>query len=132
LTVLKDIATTFGNAYSRVPALSAAVTQYLGTTRIPASPPSDRMFLEAVLEELRVQESLEDRWRNLVRTVAPEAGDQEFVFELLKGVIKQAQKDAIGTIGTGTAPRIPYEQRLPPQYEQSLAEIVRNTHQSSP
>jgi hypothetical protein len=127
-TVLSQIATIFGNAYSRVPALRSAVRQYLSTPRIPSPDTlADRMFLEAVLEELRVQESLEDRWRNLVRTVAPEAGDQEFVFELLKGVIKQAQQDAIGS---RTAPRIPYEQRLPPQFEQSLAEIVRNTHHS--
>jgi len=126
--VLSDIARIFANAYSRVRALSSAVTQYLSnTTRIPS--PLGGTFLEAVLEELRVQESLEDRWRNLVRTVAPEAGDQEFVFELLKGVIKQARQDAIGD--KVTAPRIPYEQRLPPQFEQSLADIVRNTtHQS--
>jgi hypothetical protein len=57
--------------------------------------------------------------------VAPEAGDQESVFELLKLVIEQAQHDAEHHFGRGTV-RIPYEQALPPQFEQSLQEIARN------
>jgi hypothetical protein len=122
--VLSEIATTFENAYLRVSALSSAFSQYFHIRRIPEALPIDRMFLEAVLEELRVQESLEDRWRNLVRTVTPEAGDQESVFQLLKQVIEQAQYDAAALGGSGRHLPIPYEQRLPPQFEQSLAEIV--------
>jgi hypothetical protein len=126
--VLVQIAATYHAGTAAVPGLNRAFAQYedLRTTHIPLPPPPvDRMFLEAVLEELRVQESLEERWQNLVRTVAPEAGDQESVFELLKLVIKQAQHDA-QTLYTGLRPvRIPYGEALPPQFEQSLAALVR-------
>jgi hypothetical protein len=124
---LQQIGTSFLNAVNVMTALQRGgpFRQYedLRTTRIP--PSLDRETLEAVLEELRVQESLEQRWQDLVRTVAPEAGDQPSVFELLRLVIRQAQFDA-EQLNKGIV-RIPYEQALPPQFEQSLQAIVRNT-----
>src|SRR5262249_44945596 len=44
----------------------------------------------AIREELMVQRSLERRWRDLVRTVAPEAANQETVFEWLQVVVRLA------------------------------------------
>jgi hypothetical protein len=125
--VLGQIVSTYQSATTTVPSLNRAFGQYahLRATQLPAAHPIDRMFLEGVLEELRVQESLEQRWQDLVRTVAPEAGDQEAVFRLLKLVIEQSQHDAEHHLGRGTV-RIPYEQALPPQFEQSLQEIARN------
>jgi hypothetical protein len=131
--VLTQIPLTYQAATTGVTGPNRALDQYsdLRTTRIPPPPsagppvvpPVDREFLEAVLEELRVQESLEERWQNLVRTVAPEAGNQQSVFELLRLVIKQAQHDA-QQLRTGTV-LIPYEEALPPQYEQTLERILR-------
>lgn len=124
--VLGQIAFTYQSATTGVTGPNRAFAQYedLRTTGIPStSPPVDREFLEAVLEELRVQESLEERWQNLVRTVAPEAGNQQSVFELLRLVIRQAQHDAqqlrVGTVMT------PFDEALPPQYGQTLERILR-------
>jgi len=91
-----------------------------------------------VTEELLVQKSLEKRWRELVRAVAPEAARQDVVFNWLRVVIMQAisAADKLSPtaaralmIGTG-APSISWEQpeihegRFPPQYEQSLERIA--------
>ena len=77
----------------------------------------------AVREELMVQRSLERRWRDLVRTVAPEAGNQDTVFEWLQVVIHLAL-----SLGSLHIPRSdePLELRaLPPQFEETLAHIAR-------
>jgi hypothetical protein len=95
--VLEQITSSYNRATTTGSGLNRAFAQYndlYAIREVPTSGPIDRMFLEVVLEELRVQESLEDRWQNLVRTVAPEAGDQQSVFQLLKLVIVQAQHDA--------------------------------------
>jgi hypothetical protein len=74
--------------------------------------------MKSVGEELRVQMSLESRWEDLVRTVAPQAGDQESVFILLRKVIDQAMHD----VNIHHLP--PLALPLPQQYEQSLAIIA--------
>ena len=72
------------------------------------------------------QEDLEERSQNLVRTVRrPEAGDQEWVFRLLKLVIKQAAYDAEQLAAVTRLPRAPTA--LPPQFEQSLEELLSTT-----
>ncbi len=76
-----------------------------------------------IREELMVQRSLERRWRDLVRTVAPEAGNQDTVFDWLQVVIHLALN-----LGSLTMPRgdEPLELRaLPPQFEETLAQIAR-------
>jgi hypothetical protein len=80
---------------------------------------------EVVVEELRVQRSLEERWENLVRTVAPEAGNRREIFGLLKAVIEQAYEDV--TTFAKIKPPAPLRDRppeLPPQYEQTLERIL--------
>jgi hypothetical protein len=128
--VLTSITNTYNNI-KRVSGLENAFKAYL-----TMSATRDSLFLtdavwtrqeeEVVVEELRVQRSLEERWENLVRTVAPEAGNRREIFELLKAVIEQAYQDV--TAPPAPQPRIPLRDRppeLPPQFEQSLAEIVR-------
>jgi hypothetical protein len=96
--------------------------------------PVDLLIVPQVLasatEELFVQKSLERRWRELVRTVAPEAARQDVVFNWLQVVVMEAFS-ALVTIGLGPA-RVPTwdqeeirEGRFPPQYEQSLEVIAR-------
>jgi hypothetical protein len=78
----------------------------------------------AIREELTVQRSLERRWRDLVRTVAPEAGNQDTVFDWLQVVINLA-------LYYGGGLHIPQSDEplelraLPPQFEETLAHIAR-------
>jgi hypothetical protein len=76
-----------------------------------------------IREELRVQRSLERRWRDLVRTVAPEAGNQSTVFDWLQVVVHLALGLASLTLPASDEP---LELRaLPPQFEETLAQIAR-------
>jgi hypothetical protein len=120
---LAQITKTYQAGTTGVPGLQRALDQYkrLHAVHLPAHLNSE--YFVAVAEELRVQESLEKRWQDLVRTVAPEAADRESVFGLLKLVIKQAAYDAEKLADTTRLPRVPTA--LPPQFEQSLASIVR-------
>ncbi len=126
---LANIFATYTAAKTGIPGLQRALTQYgdLKATKVPVLPERlDFAYLNAVAEELRVQGSLEKRWQVLVRTVAPEAGDRESVFRLLKLVIDQAVYDAYHlpfTVG-GIQPPPREPTALPPQYEQSLATIA--------
>jgi hypothetical protein len=76
-----------------------------------------------IREELMVQRSLERRWRDLVRTVAPEAGNQDTVFDWLQVVVHLAINLASLTLPGSDEP---LETRiLPPQFEETLAQIAR-------
>jgi hypothetical protein len=122
---LTRIQKTYASATTGTPGLQRAFGQYnqLRATQVPTY--LDLAHFNPVAEELRVQESLEERWQNLVRTVAPEAGDQEWVFRLLKLVIKQAAYDAEQLAAVTRLPRAPTA--LPPQFEQSLEELLSTT-----
>lgn len=79
--------------------------------------------IKAVREELVVQRSLERRWRDLVRTVAPEAGNQDTVFEWLQVIVAFAE--GLGGLKLPHHDE-PFELRaLPPQFEESLSYIAR-------
>jgi hypothetical protein len=132
-----NIYDSYKAAQTQVPALRRAIDK-IGTppTKVP-DPKSDPLLdfddLKGVAEELLVQQSLEKRWQDLVRTVAPEAGDRESVFQLLDLVIKQAIFDANSLYGGPTKVKTsrqpsPFDREptaLPPQYEQSLERIAR-------
>ena len=124
--VLSEIAKAYLTGTRGIPELRRAFREYsrLPITELPPSNSQGSKELDGVLEELRVNRVLEDRWQDLVRTVAPEAGDRASVFELLRLVLEQAILDADQSAKPGVPVRVPYEQPLPPQFEQSLAEIV--------
>lgn len=119
--VLGEISQTFRTGTRGIAELGRALNRYnqLANRLLPDR--LDPRELTAVMEELRVQYSLEDRWRNLVRTVAPEAGNQERVFRLLELVVEQA----ISNTDPAARGRAPLEPPLPPQFEETLAEIAR-------
>jgi hypothetical protein len=125
--VLSEIAKAYLTGTRGIPELRRAFREYsrLPITELPPSNSQGSKELDGVLEELRVNRVLEDRWQDLVRTVAPEAGDRASVFELLRLVLEQAIWDADQSAKPGVPVRVPYEQPLPPQFEQSLAEIVQ-------
>jgi hypothetical protein len=116
---LTRIEVDYKDAIFAVPGLKRAFSRFnaIDLAYVPAGTPVKH--LKGVGEELRVQESLEERWQNLVRTIAPEAGDQHGVFTLLRLVIEQAKADAAIKYLPREAPP------LPPQFEQSLATIAR-------
>lgn len=130
VTELTNIYKAYTDATTRVPGLQRALTQY-GNLKATTTAPDNFNFeyLNGVAEELRVQESLEKRWQDLVRTVAPEAGDQESVFTLLKLVIEHAEYEANYVLQytpvNGPKPPRREPTALPPQFEQSLATIAR-------
>jgi hypothetical protein len=132
--ILSRIQSAYSEEKSFAARLNKTLEEYrkLGVTRVPVDP-FDWKFLEGVVEELRVQKSLEERWQKLVSTISPEAANQEPMFRLLKLIIEQARYDAehLPRRPTTTPPFLLDETRriaLPPQFEQSLAEIVSNTH----
>jgi hypothetical protein len=116
---LTQIAKDYVAATQLVPGLHGTFHRYsnIQLTTVPAV--LNEKEIKSMSEELRVQLSLEDRWENLVRTIAPEAGDQAKIFEVLKLVIEEAAFE----VNVGALPRI--APPLPPQYEQSLATIAR-------
>jgi hypothetical protein len=83
---------------------------------------------KSILEELRVQLSLETHWEKLVSTVAVEAGDQSTVFKLLRTVIDQAAFDLLSSSHDALKDgrlNMRMVDPLPPQFEQSLLTISR-------
>ena len=117
---LEQIKVDYKTATMNVKGLDRTFVRYflIPSTTAPLHPLDERQQ-RGLAEELRVQESLEERWENLVRTVSVEAGDQQYVFRLLKLVIRQAAYEA----KVGKLPRM--VQALPQQYEQSLDIIAR-------
>ena len=118
---LKLINSDYLGATNLVPGLLQAFARFysLPLTEVPSQ--LEHKEVKGVTEELRVQLSLEDRWENLVRTIAPEAGDQATVFVVLRKVIEQAAFDVL----SGATLPMRMEPPLPPQFEQSLASIAR-------
>jgi hypothetical protein len=116
---LQTIYSDYISATRNVPNLTRTFRRYnqINLTHVPAQL-SHHGQMKSVGEELRVQMSLESRWEDLVRTVAPQAGDQESVFVLLRKVIEQAMHD----VNIHHLP--PLALPLPQQYEQSLAIIA--------
>jgi hypothetical protein len=127
LDLITRIARAYQTGTAGISELTRAINRYhaLPAVSLPPNNSLNGIEVDGVLEELRVQQSLEERWQNLVRTVAPEAGDQEAVFRLLTLVIRQATFDARQTTTGALTQRIPYEEPLPPQFEQTLAQIAR-------
>lgn len=121
---LDRIARDYQSAITNVPGLDEAFRRL--NKLISGAPPSDRKLRTSMAEEFRVQRSLEKRWENLVRTIAPEAGDQQSIFGLLSLIIAQAAHRA----------RIdylpPYAPPLPPQFEETLDEIVKKISPPGP
>ncbi|MGB8840860.1 MAG: hypothetical protein WCC64_07290 [Aliidongia sp.] len=107
-------------ATGNVPGLLRAFQRYFSIPLTAVPHHLDDRKHKGLAEELRVQASLEERWENLVRTVAPEAGDQQSVFVLLRKVIEQAAFEA----KVHHLPRV--APPLPQQYEQSLDMIARS------
>jgi hypothetical protein len=128
---LDSINTDFTNALSLTSGFDGPIDRYLKIplTTVPTLDKLNPEMQKSMLEELDVQLTLEERWENLVRTIAIEAGDQSTIFSLLRGVIQQAAANVFNN-----AKPIPmrYVKPLPPQFEQSLQALVRTaTHPQS-
>ncbi len=123
---LAQINADFYMATKLVPGFEPTMERYkkiklTAATEIDPQAPHGEKKVKSVTEELRVQLALEDRWENLVRTLAVEAGDQASIFVLLRLVIEQAAFELLSNNNLPQSLATP----LPPQFEQSLAAIAR-------
>jgi hypothetical protein len=117
---ITQIQTDYAAATRDIPGFRRALLRYHDIELTQVVLPLTDKQEKGVAEELRVQVTLEDRWENLVRTVAPEAGDQQSVFMLLQKIVEQAAFEVLGGL---KLPRL--VPPLPPQFEQSLATLFR-------
>jgi len=123
---LQQINADFHAALKLVPGFESTMLRYNAvkltfSPTLHANDPNGEKKIKSVTEELRVQLALEDRWENLVRTLAVEAGDQSSIFVLLRLVIEQAAYELLNNTKLPQSLATP----LPPQFEQSLAAIAR-------
>jgi hypothetical protein len=126
LSDLTSINTDFLSATGPVPGFAGPLQRYrnIGLTTLPDSL-TDKMA-KSVVEELQVQLKLEDRWENLVSTIAIEAGDQSAIFALLRKVIEQAAYNIFSLTVKGYTLPERYIPPLPPQFEQSLQKMAKH------
>ena len=117
LNLIKD---DFGSALRLVSGFDTTMIRYQSIP-LTSPPPLNQQMSKSVTEELRVQDTLEERWENLVRTIALEAGDQSSIFGLLKLVILQAAFELLNQDSL----RQPLAEALPPQFEQTLVNILK-------
>ncbi|HLY04609.1 MAG TPA: hypothetical protein VKR31_02570 [Rhizomicrobium sp.] len=111
--------TDYDNATPNVPSLHGAFKRLFDIKLTQLPPSLKEKQRKGLAEEFRVQASLEERWEDLVRTVAPEAGDQQSIFMLLRKVIEQAAY----MVHIQHLPH--YAPALPQQFEQTLDQIAR-------
>jgi hypothetical protein len=116
---LQSITADYSQAVLNAAGLRGAFKRFFEIHQTVLPGALDERQRKSAAEELRVQESLEIRWENLVRTVAIEAGDQASIFRLLRTVIEQARYE----LKIHHLPRI--APPLPQQFEQSLDLIAR-------
>ena len=117
---LDAVSQAYQGAIRNVGGLDDAFQRYTNVRLTRPNAFASERHRRGLVEELQVQEILEQRWENLVRTVSIEAGDQLGIFPLLRAVVAQAAHEAF---------KEPIPRRiinpLPKQYEQSLDIIAR-------
>ena len=84
----------------------------------PAGLDSFEGFLGIVQQELCIQKIMEERWENLVKTMAPDCFGLDDVFDMLGRLIDGAIARVSGSLCPSSAPSIP------PHFETSLDSIV--------
>lgn len=90
-----------------------------GTT-LPTEPLSVSAFLSILQQELCIQADMEERWRNLVKSMAPNCFGIDKVLDALEQVIE-------GAIDLVSGEECPiFQPSIPPHYETSLDSIVND------
>lgn len=84
-------------------------------------PLDDLMLL--LKQELCIQSDMEDRWGNLVRTMAPDCAGIERVLNTVKTVAQGAIDRVAGQLNTQCPP---FDPKIPPHFETSLGDIDIN------
>lgn len=79
------------------------------------APPTVQAFLEILQQELCVQRDAEERWENLVKSMAPNCFGLDGVFD----VMGQFIRIALAQVSGETCP--PFAPTIPPHFETSLA-----------
>jgi len=86
--------------------------------KLAIQPLDDVMLL--LKQELCIQRDMEDRWENLVRTMAPDCAGIDRVLNTVKTVIQGAIDRVSGQANTQCPP---FDPKIPPHYETSLGDI---------
>jgi hypothetical protein len=92
-----------------------------GQKNVPTSTPAIDAFFAVFQQELCIQEDTEERWRNLVKSFAPNCFGIDGVLNSVEAVLT----DAIGLV-SGTSCPI-FQPSIPPHYETLLDQIANNT-----
>jgi hypothetical protein len=87
---------------------------------LPTSPPSVNAFLSILQQELCIQEDMEERWRNLVKSMAPNC----FGIDQVLNAVERVIEGAIGLVSGEECPI--FQPSIPPHYETSLDELANN------
>jgi hypothetical protein len=83
-------------------------------------PTSIQSFLGLLQQELHIQKDMEERWFNLVQTMAPDCVPYANVFSVLATVLKNAIDRVSG------APFEQFDIKLPPHFETSLDSLAQD------
>jgi hypothetical protein len=104
--------------FSAVQRGQARLRQHQVDVTPPVGLDSFEAFLGLVQQELCIQKATEERWENLVKTMAPNCFGLDDVFDMLGRLIDGAIERVSGSSCPSTAPSIP------PHFETSLDSIV--------
>lgn len=91
-----------------------------GQKNVPTSTPAIDAFFAVFQQELCIQEDTEERWRNLVKSFAPNC----FGVDAVLNSVEQVVTDAIDLV-SGTSCPI-FQPSIPPHYETLLDQIANN------
>jgi hypothetical protein len=91
-----------------------------GVEDVPTSPPSVNAFLGILQQELCIQEDMEERWRNLVKSMAPNC----FGIDKVLNAVEQVIEGAINLVSGEVCPI--FQPSIPPHYETSLDAIAND------
>ena len=91
-----------------------------GVDDVPTSPPSVNAFLGILQQELCIQEDMEERWRNLVKSMAPNC----FGIDKVLNAVERVIEGAIDLVSGEECPI--FQPSIPPHYETSLDAIAND------
>jgi hypothetical protein len=91
-----------------------------GVEDVPTSPPSVNAFLGILQQELCIQEDMEERWRNLVKSMAPNC----FGIDAVLNAVEQVIEGAIDLVSGEVCPI--FQPSIPPHYETTLDSLAND------
>ncbi len=117
---IEKITSVFSAAQQGLLLLSANRNDLRPNTVLPPQPLSLTSFLSILQQELCIQADMEERWRNLVKSMAPNCFGIDAVLDSLEQVIEGAR----GLVSGEVCPI--FQPSIPPHYETALDAIAND------